>query len=107
MNIDQRIAELADGDSNDAEIDGLLEIISELQEGTVRGTVTLTPMQLQSIVREIADMGPSGQVQDVRIATHVGTIALVTLDAGYGTYSFYVHVGGKVVQAGMGEHVER
>jgi hypothetical protein len=63
-------------------------------------SITLTPAALQAIVQEHELL--ASQATEIHIAPENGTTALVTMDAGYGTYSFHVNRNGRTWQAGLG-----
>ena len=69
-------------------------------------SVRLSQGQMRSILREIELLAP--QTKEIRIKNPERLQrVLVTLDAGWGTYSFYCTVDGVTRQAGMGESVEK
>ena len=65
--------------------------------------ITVTLAMLEGISREARSLNANGyQLRDIIIRPENGTTALVTLDAGYGTYSFHVNRNGRTWRAGLG-----
>ncbi len=62
----------------------------------------LTPEMLDAIKREIEQMPNPSHVREIRLSQSYGSPATVTLDGGYGTYSFIVNRKGKTWSAGLG-----
>ena len=72
---------------------------------TKTDTLALSPRQIAAIQSEIDELSGGSNVQEIRVRSFDGATLLVTADAGYGTYSFYVRRDGHAWQAELGATV--
>jgi hypothetical protein len=63
----------------------------------------MSPAMLNMIHAELNRRAFNTSIKEIRTRMINGSSAIVTFDAGWGTYSFCVNRNGRIWQAGMGE----